>query len=535
MSTEIKIKLFDYDINKEKINLYAVFESFSFYLFPFIILKFTNKEIKKLYDKIINNSDDIKKPIQYIKKINSDHDFTSFNLYFTDQQFKDLFIFLVGHYNKEKQEINKNLIMREFKTEKDKIFDIMDYLSDNSKNKFNNDDYYCFIKGAYWITKLFTIEEKNKFFSYFVIDDNSFYDIFSVSNFIFDLIINLCKKSNDYKDYNFVDTELFSTIGDHDKNVIKPVIEYLKENNKCVNLKNFTNNGIINFSYDKKEKPDNLNSYYKSLVYSNQKKLKKYYFLSIAGKSFILSWVCYLISSVSLLLNIEEINDLIENKEFLKTIYNPALSEKQNIKNVYNSLSFSLYNQNIKRITDILKYKFPEKYEFLGMSKILIQPFILFNDMINLLSFEFKTDKIIDLFKIKTKDNKNKLYYFLEKQKHNNDELLDLLNYDISESSKYFILAVNNNSIHTLDQANYKQQEKRYNYPVFLSLNNRNYKLYSYIIVIDKHHYEFELFSENLFNHHELTEKQKDYLLDNKYKKDCGFKYYYNMLIYITV
>lgn len=534
MSTE---KLFGYNINnKEKLNLYAIFESFSFYLFPFIILKFTNKEIKKLHDKIINNLDDLKKPIQYVKRINSEHDFTSFNLYYTDQQFKDLFIFLVGHYKKENQELDKYLTLKEFEIEKNKIFDTMNYLTNNSKNKLNNDEYYCFIKGAYWITKLFTVEEKNKFFSYFIIDDNSFYDIFSVSNFIFDIIITLCKKSNNYKDYNFVDTELFSNIGDHDKNVIKPVIEYLKKNNECVNLKNFTNNGIINFSYDKKEKlkSDNLD-YYKSLFYNNQKKLKKYYFLSIAGKSFILSWVCYLISPVSLLLNIEEINNLIENKEFLKTIHNPNLSEKQNITNVYNSLSFSLYNQNIKRISDVLKFKFPEKYEFLGMSKTLIQPFILFSDMINLLSFEFKTDKITDLFKIKTKDSKNKIYYFLEKQKHDNDGLLDLLNSVVSESSKYFILAVNNNSIHTLDQTDYKKQEKKFKYPIYLSLNNKKYKLYSYIIVIDKHHYEFELFNENLFNRHKLTEKQNDCVLDNKYKKECGFRYYYNMLIYINI
>ena len=190
------IKLFDYEIkDKNKTNIYALFESFSLSLVPYLSLYYSNDEINKLIK--YYKKDKIKQGLDYIDNILSDHGF--YNLYISDNEFRNLYCFIIGFYDNETKELKKDIIKLNFKSVKNNIFKTMDYLTNNKNNKFNDDDYYYFTRAANWILKVFDLDEKNLFFSYFDISDNKYYDYLAVSEFISDLIISNCKKTHNYK------------------------------------------------------------------------------------------------------------------------------------------------------------------------------------------------------------------------------------------------------------------------------------------------------------------------------------------------
>ena len=535
------IKLFDYEIkDKNKTNIYALFESFSLSLVPYLSLYYSNDEINKLIK--YYKKDKIKQGLDYIDNIISDHGFH--NLYISDNEFRNLYCFIIGFYDNETKELKKDIIKSNFKSVKNNIFKTMDYLTNNKNNKFNNDDYYYFTRAANWILKVFDLDEKNLFFSYFDISDNKYYDYLAVSEFISDLIISNCKKTHNYKKFNIVDSNSFKQIVDRDKQMIKPIIDYINKNIKCVNIEEFNNLPIIqnnNFDYRKIDN-QKINNLINKLTVKQKNKnynLPTYYFLTVLNKSFMLTWNCYVLSIFMLLMGINEISRFINKLEFIKYLYDSELSENENINKIKNSLFYNIYNRDLKKIINVLKSHFPDKYNFLGLSNTIIQPYILFNDSISILTEEIKIDKLNNLFCFTDNKDNLKLTFNLDKLKYNNDDLIDIINQNIKQSNEYFILAINNNSAQSLDQKDYKQtKERKDKYPINLKINDQNYNLHSYILFIPEHHYQYEKFNHNFdksslnFNKSKLGENVRNYIKDNENKKEYGFKYYYHMLIY---
>lgn len=550
------IKLFDYEIkDKNKTNIYALFESFSLSLVPYLSLYYSNDEINNLIK--YYKKDKIKRGFDYIDKTISDHGF--YNLYISDNEFKNLYCFIIGFYDNETKELKKDIIKLNFKSVKSNIFKTMDYLTNNKNNKFNDDDYYYFTRAANWILKVFDLDEKNLFFSYFDISDNKYYDYLAVSEFISDLIISNCKKTHNYKKFNIVDSNSFKQIGDRDKQMIKPIINYINKNAKCVNIEEFNKLPIIQnnnftvqdnkFNYQKIDS-QKINNLINKLTVKQKNKnftLPTYYFLTVLNKSFMLTWNCYVLSVFMLLMGISETSRFTNKLEFIKYLYNFELSENENINKIKNSLFYNIYNRDLKKITNILKSHFPDKYNFLGLSNTIIQPYILFNDSISIMTEEIKIDKLNNLFCFTDIKGNLKLFFKLDKLKYNNDDLTNIINQNIKHSNDYFILAINNNSAQSLDQKDYKQtKERKDKYPINLKINNQNYNLHSYILFIPNHHYQYEKFNQKInsgdllnfsgsINQSDLSDSGEDnrnYIKDNENKKECGFKYYYHMLIY---
>lgn len=94
-------------------------------------------------------------------------------------------------------------------------------------------------------------------------------------------------------------------------------------------------------------------------------------------------------------------------------------------------------------------------------------------------------------------------------------------------------MAINNN-VNTLDQNNNNNtKERKDKYPLFLDINNKKYKIFSYLIVKNKiRHFHYDKFNDDVFCDFKITRKDNKYITDNEFKKECGFKYYYNMLVY---
>lgn len=524
------IKLFDYEIkDKNKTNIYALFESFSLSLVPYLSLYYSNDEINKLIK--YYKKDKIKQGLDYIDNIISDHGF--YNLYISDNEFRNLYCFIIGFYDNETKELKKDIIKSNFKSVKNNIFKTMDYLTNNKNNKFNDDDYYYFTRAANWILKVFDLDEKNLFFSYFDISDNKYYDYLAVSEFISDLIISNCKKTHNYKKFNIVDSNSFKQIVDRDKQMIKPIIDYINKNIKCVNIEEFNNLPIIqnnNFDYRKIDN-QKINNLLNKLTVKQKNKnynLPNYYFLTVLNKSFMLTWNCYVLSIFMLLMGINETSRFINKLEFIKYLYDSELSENENINKIKNSLFYNIYNRDLKKIINVLKSHFPDKYNFLGLSNTIIQPYILFNDSISILTEEIKIDKLNNLFCFTDNKDNLKLFFKFDKLKYNNDDLIDIIKQNVKQSNEYFILTINNNSAQSLDQKDYKQtKERKDKYPINLKINDQNYSLHSYILFIPEHHYQY-----NKYDKSNVGENVRNYIKDNENKKEYGFKYYYHMLIY---
>lgn len=550
------IKLFDYEIkDKNKTNIYALFESFSLSLVPYLSLYYSDDEINNLIK--YYKKDKIKRGFVYIDKTISDHGF--YNLYISDNEFKNLYCFIIGFYDNETKELKKDIIKLNFKSVKNNIFKTMDYLTNNKNNKFNDDDYYYFTRAANWILKVFDLDEKNLFFSYFDISDNKYYDYLAVSEFISDLIISNCKKTHNYKKFNIVDSNSFKQIGERDKQKIKPIIDYINKNAKCVNIEDFNKLPIIQnnkfiiqnnkFNYQKIDN-QKINNLINKLTVKQKNKnftLPTYYFLTVLNNSFMLNWNCYILSTFMSIMGINEISKFINKLEFIKYLYDFELSENENINKIKNSLFYNIYNRDLKKISNILKSHFPDKYNFLGLSNTIIQPYILFNDSISILTEEIKIDKLNNLFCFTDIKDNLKLFFKLDKLKYNNDDLSNIINQNIKHSNDYFILAINNNSAQSLDQKDYKQtKERKDKYPINLKINNQDYNLHSYILFIPDHHYQYEKFNQkinsgdllnlsssiNQLDLSNLGENVRNYIKDNENKKEYGFKYYYHMLIY---
>lgn len=518
--------------DKNKLDKYALFEYFSLLLMPYLSLYFTDKEINKLISYAEQNK--LSKAIYYLKEQIKFHGF--YKIYVSEEDHRNLFTFIIGFYDKKTKKLNTELIKKNFEIAKNIIFNTMDYLTNNGKNKFNSIDYFYFYKCATWILRVFNLKEKNKFFSYFTISKDEFYDSKAVTNYIVKMIISSCKKTFNYNNFNIVNIEIWEEIGDRDKKLIEPILNYLKKNLKCVNLEDFNNFPILN----DKEENDNLddkiidiNKIKNNLISTTHK--KDFYssssIIKIINKTFTLSWFCYVISTLTIFERIPEINEFLNNLEFIKYVKDDNKTKEQNIEKIKNLMIFNIYNRDFTKILDIFRSKYPKKYAFLGYTKTVIQPYILFNDLIKIITSELKSNKINKLFRFTDNKNNVKLTFFLNKEKYDNNDLEKIIYENVKKTSKYFILAINNN-VNSLDQKNNNIKERKDKYPIFLNINNKKYKIFSYIIISHIHHFGYDKFNNDIFCDFKITRKDNKYITDNEFKKECGFKYYYNMLVY---
>jgi hypothetical protein len=539
----IKTPIFYLDSeNPNEKNKFALFEQFGIILLPYISLYFTSNEI----DKLVNycHSDELQEAINYIKRLIHFHGF--YKIFQSDGDFRNLLTFIAGNYDKkfEENHLNTTLIKTNFEISKSIIFNTMDILTNKGKNKFNDRDFFIFRKACAWIVKILNLEEKNKFFNYFEIKENTFYEFTFVSNYISDVILSKCKKSNqkrkayNYNDNNVLKSEIFKEICDRDKKLIEPIIKYLDENVKCVDIETF--NKLPSFGFnenniDEKNQKQNYNDLKKQLKLTKPKDRYGAYVLDILNRSFILVWNCYLISTLTLLNSIGEFNKFLNDFDFIQYVKNDKLSKKENIDKIRNLLVFNLYNKDFKKIIEILKEKYPKKYEFLGLSNLIIQPYIIFNDIIKIITDEIKNNKIAKLFKIKDNDNKNIITFILDKENYENEKLEEIIKENVKESSKYFILVINNN-IRSLDQKKEiidNKIERIDKYPINLIICGENYKVHSYIVCnIPEHHYEFSKFEENKFCESDIKRENSEYIIDSEFMKYCNFEYNYHMIVY---
>jgi hypothetical protein len=245
----------------------------------------------------------------------------------------------------------------------------MDYLINNGKNKFNSIDYFYFYKCATWILRVFNLKEKNKFFSYFTISKDNFYDSKAVTNYIIKMIISSCKKTFNYNNFNIINIEIWEEIGDRDKKLIEPILNYLKKNLKCVNLEEFNNFPIFN----DKEENDNIDD--KSIDVDKIKNIllsiihrKDFYgsssIMKILNKTFTLSWFCYAISTLTIFEQIPEIKEFLNNLEFIKYVKDDNKTKEENIEKIKNLMIFNIYNRDFTKILNIFRLKYPKNMHF---------------------------------------------------------------------------------------------------------------------------------------------------------------------------
>lgn len=520
------------------------------YLFtPFVCLTYTNQEInkflkyKKKLESAQNNEDDktepneiIDKIVKYTNLINWNNDL--YSLYLPDKEIIKIYEFIILFYDFNKNCLKYDEIKNNFKVIKKLAHGIL------RNRKFNFSDYQFLYKKLNWILKILNVDEKNKIVKLFNLPKDKLLDEQNTTNLICHTIIEECTKLNNYPKYNFVNTRYFTDLCDNDKQLIKSVIEYIKQNPKCINLSDFKiNKQIEDYRQFKIKNVPNLKEFnldkLKSLVKFNKLPNKnKEYILktfinsNIQNFSVTYVWICYLNAIIYLLMDIENFVKFLNSDEYVKYLVNKENNENDNIKKITDSLCYNIKIGNISNISKILKSYYPNKYQFLGFTNTIIQPYILFIDIINILTKELKSSKIVKLFKYAIGKQKNKtdfLTYFIKDKKQENIE--DIKNEEFLKLSDYFVVSINNNS-HSLDQQNsdIDKKENCLNYPLMLKLKDNIYYLKSLVLFDKVHHYVFL----PLLNNEEVPVSEfieNEQLVENKILID-GFHYVVHMLIY---
>lgn len=478
---------------------------------PFVCLTYTNQEIAKFikYKKYMDDATSkeynnrtleevIKKITSYTNSINWNNDL--YNLYLPDNEIIKIYEFIVIHYNFKDNCLLTDEIKEDFKIIKKIVYNLL------SKRKFNNEDINVLYKKLSWIIKLLTIDEKNKLFDVLELPKDKIFDKQSATNLICHTMVEECMKLNKYPKYKFVNTRYYIELCDNDQKLINPILNYIKQNPKCVELPDFKNTEQIeDFKTFKMKDESFLNQPIFNI--KNFKKAKdKDYIL----KSFIRSninnfsatyvWVCYLNAVIYSLMDIKVFKEFINNEEYLKYI----ADDKQNESKIKYSLCYNIQHGNVDNIVKILKSYYPKKYHFLGFTNVLIQPYIIFIDILNIITKEIKDNKIINLFEFVDKKNNKKLVNFINKKEQ---EVINNIPKNIKKTSAFLTIAINNN-VKSLDQENEElnKKEEYLKYPLVMRVNNENYYLLNCIIFNKTHHYSYI----PLFTYHEEALKYFD-------------------------
>lgn len=487
-------------LNKTDERLQCLCNYINYLICPFVCLTYTNQEIAKFikYKKYMENAltteyknktpDEImEKIVNYTNSINWNNDF--YNLYLPDKEILKIYEFIIIHYDFKNNCLLTDEIKEDFKTIKRMVYNLL------GKRNFNNGEYNFLYKKLSWIIKLLSKDEKNKLFNLFNLPKDKIFDRQSATNLLSRTIVEECIKINKYPKYKFVDTRYYTDLCDNDQKLIKPIIEYIKQNPKCVELPDFNNNEQIEDfkTFNMKDKS------FLNQPFNNIKNFKKAKNKDYILKSFIHSninnfsttyvWICYLNAVIYSLMDIKVFKEFINNEEYLKYIVDDKEKETNNVNNIKYSLCYNIQHGNVDNIAKILKSYYPKKYHFLGFTNVLIQPYIIFIDIINIITKEIKDNKIINLFEFTNKKNNKKLVYFVNKK---DQEAINNIPKNIKKTADFLTIAINNN-VKSLDQENEEinKKEEYLKYPLVMRINNDKYYLLSCILFNKTHHYSY--------------------------------------------
>lgn len=469
-------------------------------LIPYVCIVYTDIEIENIVgfcNKIKNNSDNViidSMVIEYIKNITWNlHDL--YNFYFSDYKIVDVYKFIIINYDNNTKTFNRERI-------KVKLFTILDFVIDLLRENIKDfSDFIEIKKQINWIFKIIPLEIKEKIYQeYYPKTYKKLYDYDIATNIITSAIIEQCSKIHNYKSFNIWKVDLNTKITKHDKEIIKPILDYIKQNPKCVNIKEFSNTLKNQLTYDIKNEKEVI-SLSKCIKNKNKTeinyKLKKFIDFNIGNLGLKLTWVCYLNSVIYLFIFIPEIQYFILSKEFLNYVKN---------KNIKYSVFEGLYNSDNNIIANKLQLKYPYKYNFLGFNQIIIQPYIIFIDLLNIITEEINDNCFINLFLFTNKKEKQKIIKHIKNKSFQNNMFKEYTTKYIKQASDYIAFSFDN-YMYSIDRNKMYLDNNitRNEYPTKIILNNGNdlYKLKYYIICKD-HHYEFMKYSD-----------KKDFIIEN--------------------
>lgn len=485
-------------------------------LIPYVCIVYTDIEIENIVsfnDRIKDNLDDtiIKtRVIDYIKNITWNlHDLYTF--YFSDYKFIDVYKFIIINYDNNTKTFNREKI-------ENKLIAVLNFVMELLREYINEfSDFIEIKKQINWIFKIIPLEIKEKIYQeYYPKSYKKLYDYDIATNIITSTIIEQCSKIHNYKTFNIWKVDLNTKITKHDKEIIKPILDYVKQNPKCVNIEEFKNTVKNQLTYDIKNEKE-LIKLTKCIKNKNKTesnyKLKKLIDFNIGNLGLKLSWVCYLNSVIYLFIFIPEIQCFISSKDFLNYIKN---------KNIKYSVFEGLYNCDNNIIANKLQSKYPYKYNFLGFNQIIIQPYIIFIDLLYIITEEINDKCFINLFVFTNKNEKRKIIKHIKNKSFQNNMFKEYTTKYIKQASDYIAFSFDN-YMYSIDRNKMYLDNNitRNEYPTKIILNNGNdlYKLKYYIICKD-HHYEFMKYKD-----------KNDFIKENDELNNMG-KWMIHMLIY---
>lgn len=464
-------------------------------LIPFVCLLYSDIEINNIVNfrnKIKSNSDNeiIKSGvIDYIKDITWNlHDL--YNFYFNDYKITNVYTFILLNYDFNSMTFRK----KDVELKLLKILDFVQFLLKDNITDFK--DFIEFKKQINWIFKVIPLKIKENIYEqYYPKSYNKLYDYDITTNVITSFIIEQCTKLYDYKPFNIWNVDLNTKITNHDKKLINPILVYIKENPSCVNIEEFTKtrNNQMSFKINNDNTIIDLTRFIKNKDKSNiDYKLKKFINFNIGNLELKLTWVCYLNSVLYLFIFIPEFRHFILSNDVLNYV------KKKNIK--YSVLE-GLYNKDNNIVANKLKSKYPYKYNFLGFNQIIIQPYIIFIDLLNIITEEINSKSFIDLFVFTNKKRKHKIIKHIKNKSFKNTMFQNYISNYVKDVNEYIVFSFDN-YMFSIDKTNFNTNSinlSNNEYPIIITLNKHNelYKL-EYCILCRQHHYEFVVFNDTL-------------------------------------
>ena len=458
---------------------------------PYVCLLYDKKDIQEIYSyktqiKDFHNDDEIiETKLPNIINYKNWNKYNLYSCFHRDYETIKIFRTIIAFYDEETQDIKRDELKIYFDRLTETLIDIL-------KNNILNINEFKFLrKKMKYVFKLFPTETKNKIFNLYPLPSKFLYELEDAILLITDCILTECKKINGYKDNMIWKVEMPNNLSDHDKNIVDPIIDYIKKNPQCVDVSEFQNDD--NITFDKKDTMEQNEEKIKDIVENIEKdekfkineELSNFISINIRGINFLLVWLCYVRSTAMALISLEEVKQFLISKTFFSHLINNGFDTNK----IKESLSFGLYTLDLTTIVNKLKNEYPKKYKFLGYTQTIVQPFSLFKDFVRILTKENGTKLFYKLFKLKDSNNNKKILYFIKKNKEINPiDFIQELNKHIKKSSKYLVVAINN-SIHSLNQTSDYEELGESIYPMKITICNKDYKLETFIMYHD-HHYE---------------------------------------------
>lgn len=354
--------------------------------------------------------------------------------------------YLIHYYDKTKDNRISNKYSKMLKNRQNKMMKDIKNLIDKITNHQEYINHYHFMQRILPMSI-----DADEYYKEYKLNDDDIYDMRTAEQYIISQIYKKCKYVQTFTASKYLRHYYNTmTISDRDLKIIQPIIKQIK----CIDIKALTKE--YKYPIIKKLIP---------LDYINKKKitiekLSDFWFNS---DNLLVQWHCFILSSVEMLLDIKEFQELI-------------LNSKSEMGKVLRGILLK-GDDNLRGVCDILIKNY-DKYNYLGFTTFVFEPYIVINDIINLLDIN-----VDDLFRTDI-NNKEYVYcYYLNKNKFGNK--LKETDINIKPLGKYLIICINNKSIGTFGNKCKEEKIKEYPKEIF------GYHIYSCIKNIGNHHYEY--------------------------------------------